>query len=521
MRVFKNAVFISCENQNRIFKYLVEKDGKILFSGDHLPEAFKPCEAVDLKNQCVVPAFGDTHIHFSSFAYFNAGLDCRDARDFDELREAIHGYIARGKKEKIILAFGCSAHTVKEKKLPDRHDLDRITNHPMMIVKYDGHAAVGNSALITKMPAAILANPGFDQKTGWFFLNAFYLAVNHITSSVSLSALFKNLIAGSDYLARKGIALVHTAEGVGFPLDLDVDFMRFANRGLPQTFQVFFQTMDVRKIRRRRLPRIGGCFANALDGCFGSEDAALKDPYTSNPQSRGTLFYTQKEVNDFVLKANRAGLQIAMHAIGDAAIDQALCAFEAALRDFPRTDHRHVLIHADLMDEAAIDRTAKLNLCVALQTPFLYWPQEPVEYLRHILGERVDHLIPLKSMLAAGITLAGGSDGPCTLPDPIAGIYAACNHPTKSESVSVLDALRMHTSSCAKLSFDEGTRGTLTNGKRADFVVLDKNPLEMPVDKINTINVNALYLKGDKYEGQVDRSIAGLLADSIRNRYRG
>ena len=203
-----------------------------------------------------------------------------------------------------------------------------------MIVKYDGHAAVGNSALISKMPAAILADPGFDKDTGWFYLNAFYLAVNSITKSVSLPALFKNLIAGSDALARKGIALVHTAEGVGFPLDLDVDFMRFANRGLPQTFQIFFQTMDVQKVLRRKFPRIGGCFANALDGCFGSEDAALREPYSNNPENRGTLFYQQTEVNDFVVKANRAGLQIAMHAIGDAAIDQALTAFEAALARF-------------------------------------------------------------------------------------------------------------------------------------------------------------------------------------------
>ncbi len=519
MRVFKNAEFISCEEKNRVFQYLVEKHGNIIFSGDQLPEEFSSCASVDLKGQCVVPAFGDTHIHFSSFAYFNAGLDCRDVDDFDALRELIRSYIALGKKEKVILAFGCSAHTVKEKKLPDRHDLDRITDRPLMIVKYDGHAAVGNSALINKLPAAILADPGFDQKTGWFYLNAFYLAVNHITSSVSLPALFKNLIAGSDYLARKGIALVHTAEGVGFPLDLDVDFMRFANRGLPQVFQVFFQTMDVRKVQRRGLPRIGGCFANALDGCFGSEDAALKEPYSNNPRNRGTLFYTQKEVNDFVMKANRAGLQIAMHAIGDAAIDQALTAYETALKDFPRNDHRHIIIHADLMDGAAIDRAAKLNLCIALQTPFLYWPQEPVDYLRHILGKRVENLIPLKSMLNAGLTIAGGSDGPCTLPDPIAGIYAACNHPNANESVSVLDALRMHTSSCAKLSFDENMRGTLTNGKLADFVVLDKNPLQAPIEKLNTIKVAALYLKGEKYEGQQDRSIAGLLMDSIQNKY--
>lgn len=519
MRVFKNAEFISCEEKNRVFRYLVEKDGKILFSGDALPEEYAPCSVVDLNHKCVVPTFGDTHMHFSSFAYFNAGLDCRDARNFEELSDVISRHIASGKKEKVILGFGCSAHTVREKKLPDRSILDKITSRPLMIVKYDGHAAVANSALINQMPAVILTDPGFDKNTGWFYLNAFYKAVNSITQSVSLPSLFRNLIAGSDYLAGKGIALVHTAEGVGFPLDLDVDFMRFANRGLPQTFRVFFQTMDVKKIQRRKLARIGGCFATALDGCFGSEDAALREPYSNNPQSRGTLFYTQEEVNDFTRKANRAGLQIAMHAIGDAAIDQALAAFETALADFPRNDHRHIIIHADLMDEAAIERAAKLSLGIALQTPFLYWPQEPVDYLRHIMGKRVENLIPLKSMLAAGLTIAGGSDAPCTRPDPIAGIYAACNHPNPDESVPVLDALRLHTSSCARLSFDENTRGTLTNGKFADFVVLDKNPLQTPVEKLDTLKMEALYLKGDKYEGQENRSIAGLLMDSLGNKY--
>ena len=520
MRVFRNAKFISCEDHNRVFSYLVEKDGNILFSGDELPDAFAKCVSVDLEGRCAVPAFGDTHMHFSSFAYFNAGLDLRDVRDHQELKEKIGAHLSKVAKNKVTLAFGCSAHTVQEKKLPDRHDLDRITTRPLMIVKYDGHAAVGNSALVAKMPASILKDSGYDSDTGWFYLNAFYKAVNYITKSVSLPELFENLIAGSDYLARRGISLVHTAEGVGFPLDLDVDFMRFANRGLAPAYRIFFQTMDVQKARRRHLPRIGGCFATALDGCFGSEDAALGKPYSNNPQNRGTLFYTQEEVNNFAINANRAGLQIAMHAIGDAAVDQALKAYETALSDFPRKDHRHIIIHADLMDEAAIERAARINCLIALQTPFLYWPQEPVEYLQKILGNRTEQLIPLKSMLDAGMTIAGGSDAPCTLPDPIGGIYAACNHPNAGQSVSILDALRMHTSNCAHLSFDEDTRGTLTNGKRADFVILSQNPLDMPVGQLNTIKVEALYLKGEKYEERKSQGIGGLVADAIKNKYR-
>jgi len=180
MLVFKNAEFLSCEEKNRVFSCLVEEGGKIVFTGDTLPPQYKAFESIDLNNKCVVPAFSDTHIHFSSFAYFNSGLDCRDVSDFEELGELIRTYIANNKKQNVILAFGCSAHTVKEKRLPERSDLDKITEQPLMIVKYDGHASVGNSALINKVPAAILADPGFDKDTGWFYLNAFYQAVNFI-----------------------------------------------------------------------------------------------------------------------------------------------------------------------------------------------------------------------------------------------------------------------------------------------------------------------------------------------------
>jgi predicted amidohydrolase YtcJ len=279
--------------------------------------------------------------------------------------------------------------------------------------------------------------------------------------------------------------------------------MRLAARGLPLDYTVFFQTLDVQKALRRKLSRIGGCFATALDGCFGSEDAALREPYSNNTGSRGVLFYEQDRVDAFVREANRAGLQVALHAIGDAAVEQAVHAFEAALADFPRTDHRHIVIHADLIPEPLLDRAARLGLCLAVQPAFLDWRQEPMEYLERILGDRADSLIPLKSMLDRGLTVAAGSDAPCTLPDPLAGIHAACNHPNPAERISVLDALRMHTSLAARLSFDEGKRGTLTEGKLADFVVLDANPLETPAERLRDIGVTGLYLKGKPFERKI------------------
>ncbi|MCP4352848.1 MAG: amidohydrolase [Desulfobacterales bacterium] len=515
MKIFHNAQFISCEDSNRFFRVLIEEDGKILFCGDEIPEKYSSGQKVNLNEKCVIPAFGDTHIHFSSFCFVHSGLDCRNVENFEELGIFIKEYIENNPKEKVVLGFGCSAHTVNEKRLPEQSDLDKITSHPLMIVKYDGHAAVANTALLSKLPSVVLKDKGFNKKTGWLYGSAFYKGVNSVTEKVSLPVLFKNMISGSDFLARKGIGLVHASEGVGFPLDMDVFLTAVASLGLPQKFRIFFQTMNCKKVHRYKMPRIGGCFETALDGCFGSEDAALREPYSNNQENRGELVYSQSKVNEFVKTANRAGLQVALHAIGDAAIEQALTAYEEALSDFPRDDHRHIIIHSDLMDSEMIERAANIGVCIALQTPFLDWREEPIEYLEHILGKRINTLIPLKSMLDAGLVLASGSDAPCTIPDPIYGIHAACNHPNPAESISVLDALKMHTNWCAKLSFDENERGTLTEGKNADFVVLDQNPLNTPIDEIKNININDLYLEGRKYTGQ-DRNTVKLIGKALK-----
>lgn len=499
MEVFCNGSFLSCEDPNRVFSVLAVEEGRIVHCGDHPPGGPAPAKRTDLGGRCVVPAFGDSHIHFTSFSLFRAGLDCRDAADFSDLAERILTHSMERPRRRILIGFGLSAHSVKEGRLPDRAFLDRVTSRPLAIVKYDGHGAVANSTLAAGLPRSVTGARGFHGDTGWFYQDAFFRFIDHVTRSVSPVEVFENLIGGSDFMAERGIGLIHTVEGVGFPLDLDVDMMRFAARGLSQEFRVYFQTMNVAKVLRRRMPRVGGCFAAALDGCFGSEDAALREPYGSDETSRGVLYYSQEQVDRFVKAANRAGLQVELHAIGDAAVDQALTAYARALEDFPREDHRHVVIHGCLMEGDQIARAAELGIHIALQTPFLHWKLEPIHYLERLLGKRTARLSPLRDMTEAGLVIANGSDGPCTLPDPLYGIWAACNHPDPSQSVTVLDALRMHTIGCARLSFDEGERGTLTEGKVADFAVLDGNPLETDPADLRRIRVTGLYLRGKPF----------------------
>ena len=511
MQAFINGTFLSCEEEQSTFSVMVTNEGRIVYTGDTLPEAYANAKKVDLQGAAVVPAFADTHMHFESYALFHSTVDVRDAADFEDMGRMLKKYASEHPRDKVIAAYGCSAHVVKEKRLAARQDLDQMTRRPLLIVKYDGHAAVANSALVALLPKDVTGDPGFDRVTGWMYQNAFYKGVNFITSQIPIPRILKGLVGAANELTRQGIGLVHSVEGVGYQGDIDVDMLRMLRFGLPQAFRIFFQTMDVEKVKKRRMNRIGGCFKLALDGCFGSEDAALFAPYDNNPDNTGFLAYTQEEVNAFCRDANRAGMQIAMHAIGDKAVEQALTALEAALSDSPREDHRHIIIHADLITNSQMERAAAMKVCVALQPAFLDWRQEPAEYLERILGrERALAIEPLRSLTEHGILISAGSDAPCTLPNPLESIHLCCNHPDPAQSVTVWDALKMHTLWAAKMSFDEENRGSLTVGKFADFAVLAKDPLTMPIDRLRENSVLALYLAGQKV-GELRGGMGGLI----------
>lgn len=498
MKAFVNGNFVSCDHNNNTFKVLVEAKGKIIYTGDELPARYTKAKKIDLEGKCVVPAFGDTHMHFESYALFNSTIDIRDAKDFAEIGAMLQGYLKKHPKAKFIPAYGCSAHTVAERRLPEREDLDKMVDVPVLIVKYDGHAAVANTRLIDTFPSKVTQDAGFNKQTGWLYQNAFYEAVNCITAKISVISLLKGMSDCGNLLAQKGLGLIHTVEGVGYKNDIDVDTMRAIRYGLPSCYRIFFQTMDVGKVLKRKMKGIGGCFSLALDGCFGSEDAALSTPYTNNPSNKGVLFYTQEQVNDFCKQANRANLQITMHAIGDAAVEQAIIAYETALADYPRKDHRHIIIHADLIPLALQKRAAAIGLYIALQPAFLNWRQEPQQYLDSILGDRTAGMLPLRDMLDNGLVLTAGSDAPCTIPDPTASIHNCVNHPNPDQSVSVQEALKMHTLWAAQSSFDEGQRGSLCVGKIADMAVLDKDIITINPKDIQSIGIHKVYLAGNE-----------------------
>ncbi len=514
MKIYSGTI-ITCDTADTVCHYLIEENGIIQFTGDQLPKAYQKFPVEDLGTGALIPAFTDSHLHFSSYALFSSTLDLRAARNFDDISEMIRAYI-RKSGCKLVLGFGISAHSLIEQRMITREELDRIEKkRPMMLVKYDGHASVVNSAMLRLLPAKIKTLRGFDADAGQLFQEAFFAATDHITAKISVISLLKYMLNAVDQMADNGIALIHPAEGVGFFLDLDVDIVRLVARGLanPFQFRVFFQTMAVQKVMKRKLPRIGGCFATALDGCFGSVDAALNQPYAHDSKNCGILFYPDQAVLDFIQNAHDQGLQVQVHAIGDAAFDQATQAFETVLKNNYRADHRHSIIHASLVSQKGLDICANYQIGIAAQPALLDLNLEPLSYLTHILGSRAEQISPFKRMVEMGIHVSGGSDAPVTLPDPITGIHCACNHYNADQSLSILQALKMFTWETAWAGFDEQHTGSLEAGKTADMVVLDKNPLDMNPKDLKQLQVQKLYLKGKPF--QKGQGLTTLLWNSL------
>ncbi len=519
MKIFKGTI-ITCDKNDNIVRYLVEDKGKIVFTGNELPESYQKQDIVDIGTKAIIPAFTDSHIHFTSFALFSSTLDVRKAENFKDLANIINQYTNKT-GAKIVLGFGISAHSVEEQQMITRKQLDMIeAAKPVMLIKYDGHASVVNSAMLKLLPAKFRKLRGFNEDSGQLFQEAFFAAADYISSKVSLVSLVKYMLKAVDKMADKGIGLIHPAEGVGFPLDLDVDLVRFISGGLanPFKFRIFFQTMDIKKVIKRKLPRVGGCFATALDGCFGSLDAALYSPYETDPSNKGILFYSDDQVFDFVQKAHDKGLQVQMHAIGDAAFDQAANAIEAALRNNFRKDHRHSIIHASLTTQKGLEICAEYNIGIACQPGLLHLNLEPVSYLNSILGARAYEISPLKTMLDMGIHVSGGSDAPVTMPDPVSGIYSACNHFNDSQSISIMQAIKMFTYETAWAGFDDEKTGSLEQGKDADMVILNKNPLEMDRNELLSLETKELFLKGRPYKK--DQKFSSLLWNCLFNRHK-
>ena len=513
MHVFHGTI-ITCDENNTIANYLVEREGRIAYIGNTLPTQYEVVPPIELGKNVALPAFVDTHTHYSGFSVLHKMFPINDTDSNAKILEQLEKY-AKESRESIILGFGATEFSVSEGYLILREQMDTACpEKAAFIIKHDAHSGVANSLFIEAVKSKVENLRGFNPVTGELKQEAFAAACEFITHGLSTKKVIDSMMETSDFLASRGVGLICSASGLGFIRDYDFDMERSVAKGLDNGMQlrVAYQCSNVDKIAKKDVNRV--VFAD-LDGTFANLDAALIDDYAT-VKNKGVSYYDDIDVQKFCINANRAGYQIALHAVGDAAFEQAVNAIALALEDYPRYDHRHIILHGSLPTERALKTCKRYNIMISARPSMLSHISGVDDFVKEMLSDdRFAKINPLKSINDLGIKVCFNSDAPASDPNPIMWIHDACNNRNPEESVSVFDALRMATYNGAYSLFDEKERGTLEMGKSCDIVILDSNPYEVPVEEVKNINVAELYLKGKPYQ----RSRMGSMATMLRGMF--
>ena len=244
MKVYEGSI-LSCDAQDHVYKYLVEDGGRIAYVGNELPAKYASGTHVKLGSRALIPAFGDSHIHFASFATFHAGLNVSSAKSNGEILDMIRAFVPKC-HDKLVIAFGASNHSVAEKKFLTRQELDEVCpDKPLFMIKYDGHTCVVNTKLLEILRDKVRELRGYHEDTGEMNQEAFFRFSDYVSSSIPPVKLIRNMQMAADYLAQKGFGMIHSVSGVGYTMDLDVDMENWFARGLDNGLQmrVYFQTV--------------------------------------------------------------------------------------------------------------------------------------------------------------------------------------------------------------------------------------------------------------------------------------
>lgn len=500
-KILLNGQIVTLDETHPEVEALAIKAGKIVALGSSEEIAsLKTADGtvIDLQGQTVVPGFTDAHVHVTATGLNMLGVVLNQASSVEEVLQQIRQRVEKTKPGDLILASGLDTNKFSVEQLPTRLELDRVAPlNPVFINRVDSHSCVINSRLLEllSIPRKISGIEA-DQTGQWTGLmqKAANSYVRNRVLEIIPDVLRKRAVDGVVKAALQvGITTIHALEGGDLFNDKDVEALIKIQDDLPIHLVIWYQTMDIDRVQRLGLTRVGGCII--LDGSFTSRTAALSEDYSDDPGNKGILYYDQETVNRFVERAQRAGLQISMHVLGERAIEQSLVAYQLAQSKYPQPNLRHRLEHFELPTTDQIERAARLGIILSMQPAFEYHWGGSGMYGRR-LGMRAKFTNPFKSILNAGGVIVGGSDSDVTPMNPLVGIQGAMTHNNPQERLSCLEALKLFTINPAYSVYEEDIRGSISLGKFADLTVLAENPLRTNPEEIANIEVRETIVAG-------------------------
>lgn len=513
---------------------IAARNGRIIAvgsSGDVLRFKTDESEIIDLGGRMVVPGFNDTHMHLLNFGASLGMVDLGGCRSIEDIVTTVKRTIdEKGiKVGKWVRGRGWNHdYFTAEKRFPTRYDLDRIsTAHPIAVTRACGHICVVNSKALEicgiNRNTEQVEGGKFDldqsgEPLGIFRENALSLIFDRMPSPAAeeVKSMLRAAIA---YANSRGLTSVQTDDFSHVP-DYDfrmvIDSYRQLERSGELTLRVNEQCLlpEIHILKDflqagyvtgwgDELFRLGP-LKLLSDGSLGARTAALCEPYSDDPSTSGILVYTQPQIDELVRTAHDAGMQIAVHAIGDRAMYMALKALEKALKRNPRKDHRHGIVHCQITDEALLQKFKELNVFAYIQPIFLHYDLHMVE--DRIGEKRMEKTYAFKTLLDEGVHIGFGTDCPVEALDTMPSIYCAVTRKDLNgypdggwlpdQKLTVEEAVRCYTAEGAWASFEEDGKGSITCGKLADMVVLDRDIFAIEPDEIKDAQVDMTILGG-------------------------
>lgn len=458
----------------------------------------------------VVPGFGDAHTHFLDGGFQLVSVDLRDADSPAEFVRRIAAYAAAHPRERWITGGDWDHERWSGAPLPRRQWIDSVTaNTPVFVSRLDGHMGVANSRALQLAhidrttpdpPGGLIVRDSAGEPTGVLKDNAMgrvFAAMPAPSSEEADSALRRAM----RHAAEHGVTTVHA---MGDWEDFAV-FRRARSRGeLITRIRAYVQIGGWRRLADtvRALGRgdawlSWGGLKGFMDGSLGSTTAALYEPYLDAPNTRGLLVTDSARRRQEILSADSAGLQVAVHAIGDRANAMLLGFFDETIRRNGPRDRRFRIEHAQHLRQQDIPRFGALGVIPSMQ------PFHAIDDGRWA-GDRLDTTrlrgtYAFRSLIDTGARLAFGSDWTVAPLDPIQGIYAAVTRRTldgknpggwfPEQKITVEEALRAYTVGVAWAGFAEGRVGTLRPGMLADIVLLDRDLFRVAPEDLGGVRV--------------------------------
>jgi predicted amidohydrolase YtcJ len=444
------------------------------------PEADR---VVDLPGATVLPGFVDTHVHLTGTGVHHQAPELGSVGSAAELVEVVRAIAAV--RQGPVYLHGWDESGWQDRTPPTLGELDRATARPLGLARVDGHLVLVNSAALEATEVSGEAGVEIDDAgspTGRLTSQAAQAAKRWFSTNLSDHDVEELQLEAASLAVAHGVTTIHE---MSMPADRgmrDLEILLAHHSRLPLDVVSYVATTDISTVMDLGLPRIGGDLP--VDGSIGARTAFVSDGFVDREQSPGGYF-GDDELAQFFHDGHLAGLQVGVHAIGDAALDQVVRTWERVYQSLDTRQRRHFrarrhrIEHFEMASLDVIERAAMLGLAISVQPTFdARWGFPGGLYEQGLGPERAATMNRFRDLLRRGMELGAGSDSPITTIDPLVGVAAFEAHHDPSQRLGREEAVRVFTLGSARLAHQEDKKGSLAPGKHADFAAYDVDPFE-------------------------------------------